>query len=212
MTEPLDQFLLRAYLDGEMDDAAVQAFEIRLIERPDLAELVEADFALGLGLAAVDMERGEAPRSADVVPLPAARPAARPRPLARAVPWLAAAGVAFAVGLGTARLLEPAMPGLGSAALVYIDKVRSAPGATIEARVPATGTVVLLVPVASASRCAVRVEVRQGDVVLAGETTSDDLGYANLVADASRLVPGDAAVKVGCVGEPQATYAMKLVR
>ena len=51
MISALDNHLLRAYLDGEMDEAAVEAFEILMIERPELAELVDADTALRLGLA-----------------------------------------------------------------------------------------------------------------------------------------------------------------
>ncbi|MCQ4163261.1 hypothetical protein [Tahibacter harae] len=52
MITALDKYLLRAYLDDSMDEAAAEAFELLLIERPELAELVIADVALDLGLKA----------------------------------------------------------------------------------------------------------------------------------------------------------------
>lgn len=47
---PLEGFLLKAYLDGELDNEAAEAIELLLIERPDIAELVDADSALRIGL------------------------------------------------------------------------------------------------------------------------------------------------------------------
>jgi hypothetical protein len=213
MIEPLDHYLLRAYLDGEMDEATAQAFEIRLIERPDLAELVDADFALGAGLRAAGVgDAKPAPVANGVVALPARRAA---RPLAQAGPWLAAAGVALAVGLGAGRMLRPELPqppALVAATLVQVDKNRSAPGGAIEARIPASGSVVLLVPVAAVDACPVRVEIRQGAGTLAADATTDSFGYANLVVDAARLMPGPAEIEVGCVGGKPAKYAMTFVR
>ena len=229
MTEPLDQYLLRAYLDGEMDEATAQAFEIRMIERPDLAELVDADYALGAGLrdalardagtaapgdaaAPGDTAASAEPPAAEVIALPPAKPARAARPLARAVPWLAAAGVAFAVGLGAGRVLEPGRAALEPAALAYIDKVRSAPGRVTEVALPADGKVVLFVPVATAQPCRARVDVRQGARTLGAEATTDAQRYANFVVDASLLAPGDAEVAVGCAGQPAATYAVRFTR
>ncbi|WP_257386597.1 hypothetical protein, partial [Tahibacter caeni] len=67
MISALDNHLLRAYLDGEMDESAAEAFEILMIERPELAEFVDADTALRLGLA-------EAPPAASAAPAPSAAP------------------------------------------------------------------------------------------------------------------------------------------
>ena len=50
---PLDQFLLDAYLDGEMDAATSEAFEHLILTRPDLAEQVDADTSLRMALALV---------------------------------------------------------------------------------------------------------------------------------------------------------------
>ena len=47
---PLENYLLQAYLDGALDESEESAFELLLLERPDLAELVEADCALRMGL------------------------------------------------------------------------------------------------------------------------------------------------------------------
>jgi hypothetical protein len=52
MITPLDHYLLRAYLVDELDEAATEAFELLMIERPELAELAIADTTLGIGLTA----------------------------------------------------------------------------------------------------------------------------------------------------------------
>lgn len=52
MISPLDKYLLQAYLDDALDEAAIEAFELQLIERPELADLVIADVALQQGLKA----------------------------------------------------------------------------------------------------------------------------------------------------------------
>lgn len=52
MISPLDKYLLQAYLDDALDEAATEAFELQLIERPELAGLVIADVALQQGLKA----------------------------------------------------------------------------------------------------------------------------------------------------------------
>lgn len=225
MTEPLDHYLLRAYLDGEMDEATAQAFEVRLIERPDLAELVDADFALGAGLKAAGVSLAEAkpvPTANGVVALQPRRAA---RPLSQAGPWLAAAGVALVVGLGAGRLLqpEPAVPvppvppaPLVAATLVpLIDKNRSMPGAVVEKRIPETGAVVLsvpVVPVVPGEKCQARVEIRQGDQTLTLEATTDRHSVISFVVDASRLATGPAEIVGGCVGGKPAKYATMFVR
>lgn len=72
MITALDKYLLRAYLDDSMDEATLDAFELLLIERPELAELVIADVALGQGL------RAEAEAGSSLLPPALVRAASAP--------------------------------------------------------------------------------------------------------------------------------------
>ena len=54
----LDEHLLRAYLDRELDADASEAFEVLMLERPDLAAAVDADTALMMGLAGKQTRQG----------------------------------------------------------------------------------------------------------------------------------------------------------
>lgn len=212
MISPLDHHLLRAYLDGEMDAETAQAFEVRMIERPELAEFVDADSALGIGLRA-----GEKPASsgATVVALPAA-PAAPPvRRAARVVPFLAAAAVLLAVGVGVGRLQQPPRPdaaALVPATIVNIGAMRSAEPDARKFRVPATGSVILAVPVATGDKCPAHVRISQGNVVLTTDATLDHERFANVVTDASLLSPGQAVIEASCIGQQPDRYTVEFVR
>jgi hypothetical protein len=46
----LESALMQSYLDGELDAEASEAFEILVLQREDLAEIVEADTVLKIGL------------------------------------------------------------------------------------------------------------------------------------------------------------------
>lgn len=82
MISPLDKYLLQAYLDDALDEAATEAFELQLIERPELADLVIADVALQQGL--------KAEAKADSGLLPPALVRAAPASAAVATPTAAA--------------------------------------------------------------------------------------------------------------------------
>lgn len=219
MSEPLDNFLVRAYLGGEMDEETAQAFEIRMIEEPDLAELVDADYALGAGLklAGIGVPAPvAAPVTADVVALPAQPRSTHARRIGRVVPWLAAAGVVLATGIGVGRMAQPPRAAFEPATLVNVDKTRGPVGTIGEgmtAAVPASGWAVLFVPVATEKKsCLTRVQIDQNGTVLTAETKMDVSKFANFVVDASRLSPGSAVVSVGCVGDAPVTYAMTFRR
>jgi hypothetical protein len=177
MISALDNHLLRAYLGGEMDEAAAEAFEILMIERPELAELVDADTALRLGLAsdAAAAHAVPAAGTATVVTLP--RPA-RARTL-QWVPLLAAASVMLAVGLGLGRLWSPQPADLVQTTLLSVDRMRSSVSVVPKLRLPANGQIVLSVPVAADPGCTRTVRILQSGVVLQAQATPDDFGFAN---------------------------------
>ena len=233
MISALDNHLLRAYLDGEMDEAAAEAFEILMIERPELAELVDADTALHLGLAKVPAQVSAAtpaqvsaampaqapvatpaqepatPAGAPVVALPA--PSAR-RPVIAWAPLLAAASIALAVGVVAGRVWAP-MPGaLVPTTLLSVDRMRSSVNAVPVLRLPAGGQVVLSVPVAADPGCVPRVRIRQGADALEAQVAPDELGFVNLSLAAARLAPGKAEVMVDCGSRPRVVYPVEFVR
>jgi len=217
MTSPLDHYLLRAYLDGEMDETAAEAFEVLLMARPDLAALVEADAALAIGLRAAGSQSGLGPATEDnggngkstgagVTPL-------RKRPRAPLGRWLAAAGVMLAFGMGIGRWLPHASDPMTPATLVYVDKLRSSVTTTPRLRLPSEGAAVLMIPVASTDACAShRVRIVQGSLDQSAEVNPDEFGYANLVVDASRLRDGQAQVHVLCGDAPAAEYPVEFFR
>lgn len=225
MISALDNHLLRAYLDGEMDEAAAEAFEILMIERPELAELVDADTALHLGLAKVPAQVSAAmpapapvatsapepatPVGAPIVALPA--PAAR-RPALAWAPLLAAASIALAVGVVAGRFWAP-MPGtLVPTTLLSVDRMRSSVNAVPVLRLPAGGQVVLSVPVAADPGCVPLVRIRQGADALEAQVSPDELGFVNLSLAAARLAPGKAEVMVDCGSRPRVVYPVEFVR
>lgn len=202
----LDLYLLRAYLDGELDAAESEAFELLLLERPDLAELVDADSALRIGLAG-EAQAASTGRAVEVVaPAPSNVVPLRPRPAWPAL--AAAASVMLAVGLGGGLLLRPAPPAADGAQLVYVDKTRSisaVPTASVDPQQP----VVLMVPVARVDDCAPDFELLQaGREPLAATATPDEFGYASLVLAAGVLQAGRAEVRVRCGAGEAAVYAL----
>jgi hypothetical protein len=212
----LDLYLLRAYLDGDLDSEQSEAFEILLIGRPDLAELVDADSALGFGLAAA-----QAPATAPInAPTPSEASAASsvvtPLPRRRAasatlVPLAAAASLALLAGLFVGRLTGSAGEPMQSATLVYVDKLRDVSTAPALA-LPASGAIVLLAPVASSAACVATVELRQeGMPALAARAQSDAFGYVSLVVARDAVRSGPAVVEVGCDGSIRARYDVRFV-
>lgn len=221
MISVLDNHLLRAYLAGEMDEAAAEAFEILMIERPELAELVDADTALQMGLAGA---------AAGSVSLPTATPASTPAssttasdkivPLTRPdrtralhwAPLLAAAGVLLAVGIGVGRLGMSEPAALVPTTLLSVDRLRSTVGDVPKLRLPADGQIVLSVPVVTRADCVPRVRIVQSGITLQASVKPDDYGFANLGIAATRFAPGKADVSVACDGEELARYPIEFVR
>ncbi|WP_313913549.1 hypothetical protein [Tahibacter sp.] len=227
MISALDNHLLRAYLDGEMDEATAEAFEVLMIERPELAEQVDADTALRLGL----QEAGALPVAAASVALPttaatAARtgdvgptaivppgPVRRPqRPRRRLIPLLAAASLLLAAGVGLGRLWLPRPADLVSTTLLSVDRMRGSVTDVPKLRLPASGQIVLSVPVAARPGCTPRVRIVQPGATLQATVTPDEYGFANLSLDAKRLALGKTEVAVQCDGTDLALYNVEFVR
>lgn len=210
MISALDNHLLRAYLGGEMDEAAAEAFEILMIERPELAELVDADTALQLGLSARD-----AVTHAMSAAGPATTAALPRRARARLPQWtplLAAASVMLAVGLGLGRLWVPQQADLVPTTLLSVDRMRSSISEVPKLRLPGDGQIVLSVPVATDPGCKPTVRILQSGAILQAQVMPDDFGFANLGLPAKRLAPGKAEVSVACGGKEHARYSVEFVR
>jgi len=225
MISALDNHLLRAYLDGEMDEATAEAFEVLMIERPQLAELVDADTALQMGLkealatptavsVAMPTTASTASASADA---PAAtappEPARQPhRPRRRLIPLLAAASLLLAAGVGLGRLWLPQPPDLVSTTLLSVDRMRGSVTDVPKLRLPTSGQIVLSVPVAARPGCAPRVRIVQPGATLQTTVTPDEYGFANLSLDATRLALGKTDIVVDCDTTQLALYQVEFVR
>jgi len=226
MISPLDNHLLRAYLDGEMDEATAEAFEVLMIERPELAELVDADTALRMGLR----EAGARPAiAASVAPtatasisgastaapatdVPAIRAHRSHRPRRRLIPLAAAASLLLAAGVGLGRLWLPQPADLVSTTLLSVDRMRGSVTDVPKLRLPASGQIVLSVPVAAKPGCAPRVRIVQPGTTLQTAVTPDDYGFANLSLDATRLALGKTDIAVDCDATQLAVYQVEFVR
>ena len=213
----LEHVLLRAYLKGNLNREESEAFELLMMERPDIAEWVDADTALSLGLADAgpaslahsatagqtatgDRKGADSGTSKDdstIIPFPKRPP----------LPYLAAAAsLLLAVGLGAGVLLRPTPSPLGAAELMYVDKTRNL--STIPKVVIAPNrALVLLVPVANVGPCVADIELRQaGSEPLRAQAKPDEFGYASLVLDSGGLKPGRAEVSVRCGADAPAEY------
>lgn len=201
----LDEFLLRAYLNGDLDADAAAAFELLMLERPDLAELVEADTALRIGLKSVGVSAVASPVT-DTMPLAPSR--TKPR---RYFVWAAAASVLVAVGVGTVLVRTPKpLAAMEATTLAYVDKTRAI-SAKVQLPIPATRTLILLVPVA-AEACKPEVTLTQGNMEpFRAEATPDEFGYASLVVPTDVLRIGDAVIDVRCGNEPAAQYDITFI-
>jgi hypothetical protein len=198
----MEAHLLRAYLDGELDADAAAEFEILMLQREDIAEMVHADTALRIGLG------GAAPASKaqdKVVPL-------KPRG-GRFPGWwrqALAAGVFLAVGLA-AGLWRGAMPSSGPAQITYIDKMRGAEDLPV-VRIPKQGLIVLAVPVAMMKGCSPTIEIRQaGKSIATAPALADELGYAAVSIPAGSVTAGEAAAWVRCAEQFEAKYGFVLM-
>lgn len=223
---PLEGFLLKAYLDGELDNEAAEAFELLLIERPDIAELVDADSALRIGLGQATVA------SATPAPSPVATAAAaviEQAGQAQRIPAVVtdarfgrrrsfiyspalAAGVMLALGLGAGYFAgRPVAGDMQTATLAYIDKTRDISAKPVIA-LPDGGAVVLLAPVATIDACVPEVLLRQaGASEMRANAVPDEFGYASFVVARSALRLGEATVEVRCGSAPVSHYAITFV-
>ena len=220
---PLENYLLRAYLDGELDELESEAFELLMLERPDIAAMVEADCALQMGLSksaevsdagdVADMNTEqprtdvEAASSDDVIPIARGKRGVR----GGFLPLAMAASVALAVGLGAGTLIREPVDPLRPATLAYVDKLRDI-AATPKLRLPAAGAVVLMVPVPSIEPCLATVAVSQGDsVAMSAEAMPDEFSYVSLVMSRESVALGEAQVDVSCDGKLLGEYDLLFV-
>jgi|GEM_PF-2965754 len=226
---PLEEFVTRAYLNGELDAAAAEAYELLLIERPDLAEVVDADTSLQMGLSAAlkpsvagrDPEKGDdAPPVAEapiapvrldqkVVDIQSALLAGRRRPFLFS-PALAA-GLSLVLGVGAGYLVrKPAGAQMEMATLAYVDKTRAISAVPV-IHLPSKGAVVLLAPVGVVDACVPEVNLLQeGRAPLSAFAQADEFGYVSLVVAREALSIGKATVEVRCGSTPPASYAVEL--
>ncbi|TDR46789.1 hypothetical protein DFR29_103325 [Tahibacter aquaticus] len=213
MISALDNHLLRTYLDGEMDEAATEAFEVLMIERPELAELVDADTALRMALGSSDAALPAQGSAVFTTPVDTAAPSPKLGRTRRPhwFPLLAAASVLLAVGMGLGRLWVPQSTGLVPTTLFSVDRIRGSDREVRKLRVPVEGQIVLSVPVTTESSCISLVRVSQSGIVLEALASPDDYGFANFSVPATRLAPGNLEVSVACDGQVRASYTVELV-
>ena len=221
---PLENYLLQAYLDGALDESEESAFELLLLERPDLAELVEADCALRMGLGGqLKQSAGADQPATEAEPIEAgAERLEKPDtvvPISRGkrvggAGWLslaAAASVALAIGTGAGFSLRNEGPGLQSAAVAYVDQLRDA-SAIVKVPLPAEGAIVLMVPVPSVDPCTATVEIRQGDKLSPrAQPQPDQLSQVSLVMQRQSVNLGEAEVLVSCEGRLIGEYPLEFV-
>jgi hypothetical protein len=200
MSDRVQQFMMQAYLDGEMDEQTEREFELRLLQDPNLAVFANEDLALSSGLRAL-------PKCSSVPSMPIAR---RSKTLARKyLPLALAACIGSAITgmamnhLGTAHIE-------GGATLAYVDKSRSL-GDVIAVNINLNSPTVLMVPVASADTCVASIAVRQSGREYAANATSDEFGYAAVVLPERLLRAGLAEVRVRCNGENVGDYSIKVI-
>ena len=201
-------FMLQAYLNRELDADAETEFELALLADPDLAEQAAGDTALLLGLNGVVAAELKTPEAKLAHPVVAVLPARRSRR-----PWLTMAAAASALMLISASLgyfLKPAPNVLGGAQLAYIDKQRST-GNAIQIKLPKTGPLVLMVPVASANPCMADISISQAGKVIRASAQPDDFGYAVVVLGFNALKPGAAIVDVRCEAKAVGQYVVQVL-
>lgn len=200
-------FLLSAYLNRELDADTEAEFELELLADPELADAAAGDTGLLLGLSRVETLATPAPEPAieKMVVMP---------PRRKSRPWLALAAAASALMLIAGSLgyfFKPAPTIQGGAQLAYIDKQRSQ-GHGIQIKLPKTGPLVLMVPVASVGPCVADIAISQSGKSIRASATPDDFGYAVVVLAMQALKPGPANVEVACAGKSVGQYSVLVVR
>jgi hypothetical protein len=93
---------IRAYLDGTMDEQALEDFELALFDDPDLAEAVDAERLLRDGLREM-----QARRKSDPMPRPAVTPPLRRSPALQWLPLAASLALGVLIGALAVSLRAP---------------------------------------------------------------------------------------------------------
>lgn len=198
MTSPMRAYLLQAYLNRELDQLAEEEFELELLRDPALAELALADTTLSIGLNEATPLAAFVSANDSETGIELASRAARTRT------WKLAIAASVLVSLSAIlgyRLNE--MPNRPSGAtLAYIDKQRAI-GEQITITLPKSGSLVLMVPVASAQPCPAEIELSQNGARQKVTAQADDFGYASIVVAPQELLPGSLAISVRCEGSTQ---------
>lgn len=210
----LEARLLRQYLDGEFDQSELDAFELMLLQRPDLAEAVDVDNALRLGLRQVVMDKRPLSTPVAVGRVSEVREPANdyPRPATSRWPVALAASLSMlAVGLVMGSRWHAGGPPIEGVSVAYVDKTRSI-STTPRIELHPQRPLVLMVPVASAERCAADIEIRAtGGEIKAMKVQPDEFGYASVVVGSDALRPGPATVQVRCAGRDAGAYPVEFV-
>ena len=199
----LDEHLLRAYLDRELDADASEAFEVLMLERPDLAAAVDADTALMMGLAGKQNRRDTAEPQAQTATI------LRFPGRARLLPFSLAASALLALGFSSAWFFRPTQVPMEGLRMAYVDKTRSI-SATPVIEVRPNEALVLLVPVASADPCSAEFELRQGLLSLRAQAIPDEFGYASVLVSKGVLSGGAAEIIVRCEERELARYPVQI--
>lgn len=199
MTSPMRAYLLQAYLNRELDQLAEEEFELELLRDPELAELALADTALGIGLNVLEPQSslGTSQSSSNVVEF-------ADYGIAKRTFWQLAIAASVLVGLSgiMGYQLNKSPQRANGATLAYIDKQRAL-GEQITITLPKSGTLVLMIPVASARACPAEIELSQNGATQKVTAQADDFGYASIVVAPQELVPGTLAISVRCAGSAQ---------
>jgi len=187
-----------------MDEAASEAFELRLMQDPQLAEMVEADAVLGIGMR--DLAEKPAATVPNMVPLVATAPR-HPTHL----PYLLAASVMLVVGFGAGREFgAQRLPSPVPAPLVYVDTTRGATHAAT-LKIPPSGPLILAVPLLE-NGCLPDVVISSDGTELRSAAAPDASGYASVLLDAAQLRSGNASIGVLCSKREVARYAVDFTR
>lgn len=196
MTSPMRAYLLQAYLNRELDQLAEEEFELELLRDPELAELALADTVLAIGLNETPPHAmlNPANDSTNVLDMGARRPSKR-------TIWQLATAAAILAGFAgvLGYQLNPSPRRVSGATLAYIDKQRAI-GDQITITLPASGSLVLMIPVASAQACPAEIGLSQSGATYKVTAQADDFGYASVVLAPQELAPGPLTVSVRCEG------------
>jgi hypothetical protein len=205
MISRIDEFLMQAYLNRELDAQTEADFEIELIRRPELARLMEADVALAIGLQ--EPNANVAPANAQA----SLQPASNRQTRARWLNWrIAAAITGFGVISGMVGFFagQPRQASFGATQIAYVDKLRNA-NDRIEIQWPKASPLVLMVPVSKAD-CLADIDITQSDKKLSTKAKPDDFGFAAVLLGQAVLSKGTAQISVRCDEKLVGSYELEL--